>query len=737
MLNVESNQPVIDQPLEPMDHAEITRVRLRQRKPPTWMDDYVCLSKNSELRDSSSHNYVVSTNHSTPPLARTRSPTLAAAVFCLLPSKLALPSSSPPFTEDNCIPMNVANSVYYQPMIDAIASIGSGYKGPSYQALRTNVLHDMEKEVTLLVEACRSSCLVKEKRWKRDGWTEIIPGPTRFATTFIALKSIHEHKYDLQALVTSKTFTESRYSRDQKVKEVIAIVLDNKFWSDCGIVVQIVAPLMRMLRIVYADNRPSLGYVYDGKYRARKIIKNVFMNKKSLYKPYRRIIKQRWDRQLRHSVHAAAYLLNPVFYYDKDNFSKKPEVMEGFLEVLGKIVTHNKTRFVEESMLYRNREGSFNNDLAIESSSKMKPDDWWKIFGYSSPNVQKLDIRLLSQTASSFGCERNWSVFEKIHTKKRNRLEHKRLTDSVYIHYNLRLKNCNANKKRNCDPIDYESIENIEFWITDEDTSPFLDYDELENMIYDEQAVPKIAIEEDNAHQNNNPQPSQGEHNLNSFPQEHVAIASLSITINGIPVLNGTNFKIWKERIMIMLGCLDLDHAFRLERPADLTNTSTSVERIAHEKWERSNRMCLMIMQHYIPESLRGGILENIDAKGFLKQIFDRFAANEKVKTSTTLSKPVSMRYKGKGNIREYIMEMSNLVTKFKGLKLELFDDFLVHLILNSLPAQFDQFKVFYNTQKEKWSLNELIAQCVQEEERHKQNKVESAHLASSSGAKA
>ncbi|KAF7826578.1 Retrovirus-related Pol polyprotein from transposon TNT 1-94 [Senna tora] len=44
---------------------------------------------------------------------------------------------------------------------------------------------------------------------------------------------------------------------------------------------------------------------------------------------------------------------------------------------------------------------------------------------------------------------------------------------------------------------------------------------------------------------------------------------------------------------------------------------------------------------------------------------------------------------------------------------------------------------VSYNIQKEKWSLNELIAQCVQEEETHKQNKDESAHLASSSGAKA
>ncbi|XP_050222873.1 uncharacterized protein LOC126672970 [Mercurialis annua] len=49
---------------------------------------------------------------------------------------------------------------------------------------------------------------------KREGWTEIVrPGPTRFATTFIALKSILEHQHDfkhfslakhLKTLVTTK-----------------------------------------------------------------------------------------------------------------------------------------------------------------------------------------------------------------------------------------------------------------------------------------------------------------------------------------------------------------------------------------------------------------------------------------------------------------------------------------------------------------------------------------------------
>ncbi|RVW28588.1 Retrovirus-related Pol polyprotein from transposon TNT 1-94 [Vitis vinifera] len=177
--------------------------------------------------------------------------------------------------------------------------------------------------------------------------------------------------------------------------------------------------------------------------------------------------------------------------------------------------------------------------------------------------------------------------------------------------------------------------------------------------------------------------------------------------------------------------CTDLDYGLRENRPLHFTSASTAEQRTAMEKWERSNRTSLMIMKHSIPEVIRGAIPEETRAKTFLDQIANRFAANEKVETNTILSKLISMRYKGKENIREYIMEMSNLVTRLKALKLELSEDILVHLVLISLLIQFSQFKISYNTQKKKWTLNELIAQCVQEDERLKQEKIESARLAS------
>ena len=65
---------------------------------------------------------------------------------------------------------------------------------------------------------------------------------------------------------------------------------------------------------------------------------------------------------------------------------------------------------------------------------------WWEQFGNDTPELQKFAIRVLSQCCSATGCERAWSTFEFIHSKRRNRLEHKRLNDLVYVRYNLLLR---------------------------------------------------------------------------------------------------------------------------------------------------------------------------------------------------------------------------------------------------------------------------------------------------------
>ncbi|RVW65936.1 Retrovirus-related Pol polyprotein from transposon TNT 1-94 [Vitis vinifera] len=146
--------------------------------------------------------------------------------------------------------------------------------------------------------------------------------------------------------------------------------------------------------------------------------------------------------------------------------------------------------------------------------------------------------------------------------------------------------------------------------------------------------------------------------------------------------------------MMILLGCMDIDLALRMPKPDELNEQSTQEDEVYWGKWERSNRLSLMIIKRGIPEAFRGAVTDEVtNASDFLAEIQKRFAKNDKAETSTLLASLISMKYKGKGNVREYIMEMSHLASKLKALKLELSDDLLVHLVLISFPAQFNQFK--------------------------------------------
>ena len=49
------------------------------------------------------------------------------------------------------------------------------------------------------------------------------------------------------------------------------------------------------------------------------------------------------------------------------------------------------------------------------------------------------------------------------------------------------------NKKFNFDPIDYASIDKTDFWVFVEEEGPYLNYEELENAIYEEGAYPTSA----------------------------------------------------------------------------------------------------------------------------------------------------------------------------------------------------------------------------------------------------
>ncbi|RDX84544.1 hypothetical protein CR513_34395, partial [Mucuna pruriens] len=102
--------------------------------------------------------------------------------------------------------------------------------------------------------------------------------------------------------------------------------------------------------------------------------------------------------------------------------------------------------------------------------------------------------------------------------------------------------------------------------------------------------------------------------------------------------------------------------------------------------------MCLIIIKRSILEAFQGSIPKSQSARKFLIKFEQFFTINEKAEVINLLAKLISMKYKGKRNIRKYIMKMSNLASNQFG------EDLLMHLVLISFLTHFGQFKVNDNT---------------------------------------
>ncbi|XP_057739720.1 uncharacterized protein LOC130956740 [Arachis stenosperma] len=208
---------------------------------------------------------------------------------------------------------------------------------------------------------------------------------TRFATSFLSLERLYEEKGNLRRMFTSDEWVRNKLSRKANGREATKIVIRPSFWNHVKYTLKIMGPLVRVLRLVDGEKKPSMGYIYEA------------------------IEKAKWTCQLHRPLHAASHFLNPELFYDNPRIELDLEVTKGWFECITRLVPiiAVQEKILEEQALY------------------------------------------------------------KIHTKRRNRLDHERMESLVFIKYNQQLIE-KYNLKDEVDPITHNDIDECNEWLVGE-----------------------------------------------------------------------------------------------------------------------------------------------------------------------------------------------------------------------------------------------------------------------------
>ncbi|XP_031260567.1 uncharacterized protein LOC116118736 isoform X2 [Pistacia vera] len=340
----------------------------------------------------------------------------------------------------------------------------------------------MDEVNEILVKAKRITQFIYNNAWvlnlmrKKTGGRDILQlSVTRFTSIFLTLENIVSLKDHLHQVFTGTAWIQSSFSKQRGGVEVAETIVDPIFWLQSDQILKVTKPLLSFLHLMDCEERPSVGYIFDAMEKAKKTIIMAFDNDESEFMPYFRVIDLIWQEEFHSPLHAAAYYLNPSVFY-KANFSSNKVIQKGLLDCIETLEPDISSQVTITSQInsYEEAVGDFGRPVALRGRESLAPATWWSLYAADYPELQRLAVRILSQSCSIIRCGRSWSMFERIYSKKRNRLEHQRLNDLLFVHYNLQLQQRRAegvkarSSKETLDPICLEAMDaNIGDWVED------------------------------------------------------------------------------------------------------------------------------------------------------------------------------------------------------------------------------------------------------------------------------
>ncbi|PWZ46060.1 hypothetical protein Zm00014a_005235 [Zea mays] len=231
------------------------------------------------------------------------------------------------------IPFNACDNDEFKQMCEAIGQFGPGLTPPTQDAFRGSLLEE---------EYERTKCLLQERE--------------------------AEKMKNGCSIMTDAWWDSLKDVKSKKGKEATTTILSSAFWKDVKLMLAVFEPLVKVLRLVDGDVKPSMGFLYGELLKAKREVKEAFGNVESRFKDVMAVIEKKMNGRLDSPLHLIAFLLNPHYSYANPSIFDEPKMNEAFISCVEQFYYHDEDQQEQaanfELKKFQNREGSFSKKLA-------------------------------------------------------------------------------------------------------------------------------------------------------------------------------------------------------------------------------------------------------------------------------------------------------------------------------------------------------------------------------------
>ncbi|CAI7784434.1 unnamed protein product [Closterium sp. NIES-54] len=246
------------------------------------------------------------------------------------------------------------------------------------------------------------------------------PAGTRFGTQFIAVQRLCEVRSALTQMVLSPQWQAWAKGRKPPVEPFATMIMDAVWWKGAEFFVALLKIPFVVMRKTDSTAKGMMGRMYDLMLQLTEDINAKLEEEEaglvlssSERTEVTNIVQKRWD-------HSMAW--RTVTRKEGEELRASHVIQDGLTA-------------------FNTLQGSFGlpdaiSDRELVKAGKKTAVQWWTWHGTEHPELTTLACRVLSQPVSASACERNWAVWESIHTSKRNRLGSEKCRDLVYVAHN-------------------------------------------------------------------------------------------------------------------------------------------------------------------------------------------------------------------------------------------------------------------------------------------------------------